>query len=355
MGWWLASRIVTLLAFVVCWLLGPRGRLGGQFFATPLKLFGVWDGLWYKRIAESGYLLVPGHQSDPAFFPAYPILLRGLHRAGLPYLDAGVLVSNVALLGATIAFYELGCRIVEGEIARRAACLMVVSPLAFVLSMSYPESLALALMSFALLAAVVDRWSAAAAVGAAAGLVRPEAALFAIPLAALAWSRHGAMDPSTRGRAIAAVFAAPVGLATYPMYLDWALGDPNAWGQAEQLWGRAFSLSGPLRAIVHLPRQLALQPWLARDVVFVVLYAALLVVARRAGVKLPWIVAGALVLLLPLMSGSVQSEGRFGLLALPLYWGAAALVRSRRAEVALQTCCLLLLVAGVLTLPYTWP
>jgi hypothetical protein len=337
------------------WALGPRGKLGPQFFRTPLVLAGAWDGLWYRRIATSGYLFVPGRQSDPAFFPAYPILLRGLHAAGLPVGLAGVLVSNVSLGVAAVAFYELGRRVVDDGTARRAACFLAISPLAFVLSMNYPEGLALALLALGLLAAVEGRWGLAAAAGAAAGLVRPEAVIFAIPVAAIAWSRRGEMDPATRGRALAAVLAAPVGLATYPLYLAWALGDPGAWGQAESFWGRAFRASGPVRAFGHLPRMLDHQPWLGRDLAFLVVYAILLVAARRAGVGLPWIVAGALVLVVPLLSGTVQSEGRFGLLALPVYWGIAGLARGRRTGAALRGACVVLLVAGVLTLPYAWP
>src|SRR6478735_1104835 len=35
------------------------------------------DGSWYLRIAESGYFYTPGRQSSVAFFPAFPMLLRG--------------------------------------------------------------------------------------------------------------------------------------------------------------------------------------------------------------------------------------------------------------------------------------
>ena len=35
------------------------------------------DGGWYLRIAESGYFYTPGRQSSVAFFPVFPMLLRG--------------------------------------------------------------------------------------------------------------------------------------------------------------------------------------------------------------------------------------------------------------------------------------
>ena len=119
--------------------------------------------------------------------------------------------------------------------------------------------------------------------------------------------------------------------------------------------GPRLPAQGPLDAFGHLPRALDHTPWLARDLILLCLYALLLVAAARAGVGLAWIAAGALVLVLPLFSGSVMSEGRFGLLALPAYWGLAWLARRRGVELALQATCLALLVAGVLVLPYFWP
>ena len=355
LAWWAVSRVVTLAAFAACFALGPQGRFGAQLYRSPLQLLGVWDGLWYRRVAAYGYLLIPHRQSDPAFFPAFPILLRELHRLGLPFTLAGAIVSNVSLAVAAVAFYELGRRVIDVPTARRAACFLAISPMGFVFSMAYPEGLALALITLALLAAVDDRWLSCAALMAVAALVRPEAVLFTIPIAALASSRRHRLAPTARGHALGAILAAPVGVATYPLYLDWAIHDPGAWGQAERFWGRAFRLSGPVRAFEHLPRLLDGDPWLARDLVCLLVYAALLAAAARAGVGLAWIAAGALVLVLPLFSGSVESEGRFGLLALPVYWGLAALTRGPRWDAALRFGCLVLLAAGVFTLPYVWP
>ncbi len=355
LGWWALSRIVTLLAFLTSYELGPQGRLGASFFRSPLALVGAWDGIWYRRVAAHGYVLVPGLQSDPAFFPVYPILVSGLHALGLSYTVAGIVISNAALLVGAVAFYELGTRVVGPDLARRAACFLVIVPMSFVFSMDYPESLALALIVLALLAALGDRWLVAAALIAVAALVRPEAIVFSLPLAAIAWSHRSRLGPAGRGHALAACLAGPVGVATYPLYLGWALGDPGAWTDAQERWGRAFRLTGPLHAFAHLPRALDHTPWLARDLVLLCLYALLLFAAARAGVGRAWIAAGALVLVLPLFSGSVMSEGRFGLLALPVYWGLAWLARRRGVELALQAACLALLVAGVLVLPYFWP
>lgn len=355
LAWWAVSRLVTLLAFLVLRAIGPQDHFGAQFYRGPLGLFGTWDGVWYQRVAQHGYLLIPGQQSDPAFFPFFPLLLRALHELALPYTAAGVLVSNAALVVAVVSFYEVGRRVVGEGLALRAAVFMAVSPMAFVFSMSYPVSLVLALASLAFLAALEDRWLIAACLAAAAGLTRPETLALVVPLAALAWSRRAALTPAARGRALTAVLAAPAALATYPLYLKWALNDAQAWRKAERFWGRGFHVTGPLRAVTTLPQLLHAHPALVRDAILLCVYVCLLVAAARAGVGRPWIAAGALVIILPLFSSTVESEGRFGLLAFPLYWGAASLAKSRRVECALRVGSLGLMTAGVLTLPYIWP
>ena len=60
-------------------------------------------------------------------------------------------------------------------------------------------------------------------------------------------------------------------------------------------------------------------------------------------------------MLLPLASGSFLSVGRFGLLALPVYWGLGAVTRQRRAFAAVLTVSGLLLVGATLTITFVSP
>jgi hypothetical protein len=271
-------------------------------------------------------------------------------------MAAGVVIANVGFVVAVGGFYRLGRRLLPEPIAIRGAVFLAITPMGFVFSMAYPESLLLALIVFAALAALDGRWLVAAALTALAVLTRPEALLLAIPLAAIARRQWSTLDPGTRGRALAAVLAAPIALLTFLLYLQWSLGDALAWSKAEQPWGRSFRLNGAFRAAEHLPRLLHAEPLLGRDAALLALYAFLLVVAAvRTPLPREWIAAGALVLMLPLFSGTVESEGRFGLLALPVYWGAGALSLPGWGQRAARIGCLALLAAGVLTIPFIWP
>jgi hypothetical protein len=68
-----------------------------------------------------------------------------------------------------------------------------------------------------------------------------------------------------------------------------------------------------------------------------------------------WIALCALLVIVPLTSGSFESDARFGLVALPAYWGLASLVRGRRAFAALVGLSSALLLAATLTLPLVFP
>jgi hypothetical protein len=356
LGWWLLSRAIVLGGAAVLYLGDrPIGFFGARTVASPLGTIGSWDGRWYATVARHGYLLVPGRQSDPAFFPLYPMLLRLAAGAGFGPVEAGALLSNLALPAALLALYALGRRLFPEELARRAAIYAALFPMGFVFSMVYPQSLVLLLVALSALLALDERFLAAAACAAAATLARPEGVFLALPLAACAASAWPRLDPGARGRAVAAAAAAPVALVTYPLYLRWALHDFGAWGTAQRAWGRSFAVTGPVHAATGLIPALEQNPWLARDAVAVLLYAALLVAAARAGTPRSWVAAGALVVLVPLMSGSIESEARFGMLAPAVYWGLASVGTPGWRDRAIRIGALALLAAGTLTLPFVFP
>jgi hypothetical protein len=351
------SRVLVLAAAAAAhWLHWPKGPppVHGASTAHTLSILSYWDGVWYRTVADQGYLLIPGRQSDPAFFPLFPIILRGLHGLGLSFLTTGILVANGAFVVGVLAFYELGRRVVPLDVARTSAVLAALFPMSFVFSMTYPESLVLAALALALLFALNGRWTLSAVAGAAGALGRPEAMFFALPLAAIAIDCARASGRAAAGRAMGAAFAPVASVATFPLYLGWALHNVSAWSGAEHAWGRSFSLGGIAHAVQQLHER-GQSPWLWRDAGFCVIYLVLLAAARRVGIAWPWLLAGAALVLLPLASGTFLSDARFGVLALPAYWGAGALARRRIVRLPLLVVSAGLLVAGTMTIPLATP
>jgi len=353
----LLSRVLVLGAAAADHRLHwPHGKIPvhGASTVHTLSVLSYWDGVWYRTIAEQGYLLIPGRQSDPAFFPLFPIVLRALQGLGLSFLTTGILVANCAFLIGIVAFYELSRRVVPSEVARTSAMFAAFFPMSFVFSMTYPESLVLAALALALLFALDGRWTLSAVAGAAAALGRPEALFFALPLAAIAVARGRASGRAASGRAIGAAFAPIASVAAFPLYLGWALHNMSAWNGAEHAWGRSFKLNGVVHAVKQL-HQHGQSPWLWRDVGFCVIYLALIAAAGRLGISWPWLLASAAVVLVPLASGTFLSDARFGLLALPVYWGAGLLARRRIVRLPLLILSAGLLVAGTMTIPLANP
>jgi hypothetical protein len=340
-AWWLGGRALVILATTFT----PRG----------VGTLSMWDGRWYQIVARDGYLLVPGRQSDPAFFPLFPILLRGGHALGLSYSVSAVAISTVAFLVALLAFHALTRELLGDTTARRATVYLAIFPFGYVFSMAYPESVVLAAMALAALAALRGHWPAAAVLAAAAALARPEAVFLSVPLATLAWRRRRELSQVERSLSFGAALAPIAAVTAFPIYLDRVLHDPLAWSRAERAWGRHFSVLGVFRTFEHLPHAYSSNAWVVRDVAATALYLVLLAAAARSGVPRPWLLAGLAVIALPLFSGAFDSIGRFGLLAPPTIWGLAWLGRRRKADHIIRVLSIALLIAASVTIPQVFP
>jgi hypothetical protein len=340
-GWWAVGRVVAIATALA--------------LKPSIWTLDRWDGRWYRMVARGGYLLVPGRQSDPAFFPLYPIMLRIEHAAGVGWGVAGPLLSNLAFLLGLVLFHRLSREMFSEPLARRATTYLAIFPLSYVFSMSYPESVVLVFLLAAPLAALRGRWWLAAFCAAAAALARPEGLFLALPLADIAWRQRRSLSPSRRGAALAAVLAPVAAIASFSLYLATVLHDPLAWSQAERAWGRQFRLSGAYQAFTRLPATIGHDPWLVRDVILCFLYLALLSAAWRAGTPLAWLVAAVAIVVVPIFTGAFDSIGRFGLLAPPLFWGLAGITRTENSARAVRVVSLVLLVLGTASLAYVFP
>jgi hypothetical protein len=351
-GWWAVGRSVVLATAAILDAFGPRGLIGNDERTHVLGALGAWDGRWYRTVAENGYLLEPGRQSDPAFFPLYPILLRGLHAIGVDDVAAGIILSNIAFLAALVLVEQLTRELLGAAIARRTTIYLALFPLGYVFSMEYPESIVLCVIALAALAARRRRWIAVAALTAVGTLARPEMLFLSLALLPLARRETSA---SKRGLAIGAILAPLAALGSFALYLQLHLGDPLAWTHAERAWGRRFTPLGIVRAIQDVPTSFAGNAWIVRDIAFFVLYLALLWVALRRGVPKAWVASAALVVVLPTFSGSFHSDARFGLLAPAVFWGLAAAGERRGLDAVIRWTSALLLAGGTVSLAYVFP
>lgn len=353
--WWAFSRLLVFVPALIGQLAHWPHR-AASFDSRPLQLLTSWDGRWYRLLATQGYLDVPGRQNDTAFFPLYPLAMRVLGFAGLPLNVGGLLLANVAFLVGLAALYELAGHWVDAQQARRAVIYAALFPFGFVFSMVYPEALVLAAAAIAGVLALRGRWLWCALAVACATLCRPEGVFLALPLAAIAFRARARLDPAARARALVAVLSGPVALVALGLYQWRVTGDALAYSHAQRAWGRGLTPTGIYHALVKIVHYPTLsRGWMYRDAAFCLVYLVCLYLAYRARVPRGWIVAGALVVLLPLWSGDWESDARFGLLALPVYCGLAYAARRRWLDGALRLVSGTLLAAGSATILLHWP
>lgn len=248
---WAGSRVLYLVAGALAHALISSADFAGTYKAPSgaLSYWANWDGAWYSLIAQHGYFDV----SATAFFPVYPILIRGVMTLGAGPALAGVLISIAALLAALFFMYRLAEHWWDARVARTGVIAVALFPSAFYLNAAYTESVFLAFTSGALWAVYVRGDFATAGLLAyfAAG-TRSVGVLVAIPIAA-EWIRR---RRELGWVGLRAVVAAPAALGTYSLYLWEATQNhsPLAFSLEEKAtWGRATT--DPLVTIARGWRQ----------------------------------------------------------------------------------------------------
>ncbi|MET9433976.1 glycosyltransferase family 39 protein [Streptomyces sp. NPDC006551] len=340
LGLFAAARLTGTLALALwAWHVGRSPR---ALLATS------WDSDWYIRIAAHGYgrtLHWPNGmvQSDLAFFPLYPGLVRAVTTV-LPVTGgtAGLLLSWLAAGAAAWGVYLVGERLYGRPTAVVLVLLWGLLPHSVVLTMAYTEPLMTAFAAWSLYALLTHRWLWAGTLAALAGLSRPNGiAVAAAVLATVAcelWRRRGRVS----GRMWAAAALAPAGWLSYLLWVGARRGDLlGGYFAVQDGWSSRFDLgAGALlfvRGMLKGPTQFGFAMALVITAAGVLLFALLALVERPPLCVLVY--TGVLVLIAVGGSGFFESKPRFLLPAFPLLLPLAlALTRARpRAAIVVIT------------------
>ncbi|MFJ9821409.1 hypothetical protein ACIRU3_40410 [Streptomyces sp. NPDC101151] len=286
-----------------------------------------WDSRWYLHIATHGYghliWITPsgGVQTDWAFFPLYPGLIRAL-TVILPLTpgQAGLLVAWAAAAVAAYGLYVLGHHLHGRAVATALVGLWAVLPHAVELTIAYTESLFAALAVWSLYCVLKGRWLWAGSLAALAGLSRPTG--FAVAAAVGIAAAQQVLRQ--RGRVPATLWIgallAPLGWLGYVLWVGQQTGDlPGGYFKIQSAWDSRFDFGAGavsfLRALFLHGGGIVYPAALMIVVVSVVLFGLLCL--DRAPLALV-VFAGVLVLLVVGCSGSFSSKPRFLLPDFPL-------------------------------------
>ena len=210
---WLSRQIVER---------GPHVMVSGQMQhgGTLLDLLTQWDGVWYRLIAKHGYG-PPMPDLAAAFFPVYPLLVRGVAFIVRDPQIASLIVSNGCLLAAALLFIRLLRLDYDELICRRAITFLMFNPVSFFLSSAYTESTFLLLSIGALLAARQGKWLVAGMCGGCLTATRAPGLVIAAPLLAeylIQWRARGAQLRTFLRPQLLWLALIPAGLALYMYY-----------------------------------------------------------------------------------------------------------------------------------------
>ncbi|MDR0896399.1 MAG: hypothetical protein LBN04_00935 [Oscillospiraceae bacterium] len=285
----------------------------------------------FVRIAEHGYEPGTEYANRIVFFPMLPLLMR-LVGFVLPFgvEFAGIVVGNIALLGACLLLFRLclshDMEPIEGFLA---VCFLLAFPFGVFLQMCYTEPPFLLFSIGCVLAARRGRWLPAGALGMLAALTRNMGVLLVVPAAYEYLRQREAGDKGLRAVPLLLI---PAGLGVY-LGLNAALyGDALAFLGYQQAapWYQNFALFSDtvvqqvgmalehpaLAPVIYVPQLLLF---------FAVLGA--LGIGARMGISPGLVLLGGLLVLASYSASWLISGGRYMLAVFPMYMALARFAR----------------------------
>jgi hypothetical protein len=174
------------------------------------------------------------------------------------YIAIGMILSNLALLGALFVLYQIATDMLGEHVGRRTILYLCIFPTAFFFFAPYNESLFLLLTASTFLALRRQKWWLAGALGLFAALTRSAGLLLVFPYLYELWVARKDMaddEQSTFHKVwqtlprLAPVALIPLGTLIYSFYCWRVFHDPLAFSTVQSHWDRQLTVPGV--GIVH--------------------------------------------------------------------------------------------------------
>ena len=321
-----------------------------------------WDGVWFLRLAGLGYPNhVPSHQSPLGFFPLYPLLMWVVaHALACSLALAGLLVSGVGGLIATVLIQRLSIAWWGEQASRRAVLFFCFFPGSIVFSMVYAEGVLIALVAGSLLDLERRRWLLAGVLAGFATAAGPTALpiIAACALAALIELRRRGWGDRSARKALIAPLLAPAGIVALGAFL-WAwVGTPFGTFHAQRVeWGEKTNPLALVTLVERLFKSIHFEPTFHVNLnypagllgaVFLVT-AVVLLVKTRPRVSAPALLWTLGVGLLTVTSQNVPPNPRMLITAFPAVLVVAYRLKGRAFQWLMGVSVVLLIAMSVAT------
>jgi hypothetical protein len=343
----IATRLLLVLVTYIGFILFPVPPhvypVSEVNITALLTSWNHWDAANFTRIAQYGYQTI----YDTAFFPLFPLLIKCIAFlfGNNGYIPIGMILSNLALLGALFVLYQIATDILGEQIGRRTLLYLCIFPTAFFFFAAYNESLFLFLTASSFLAMRRQKWWLAAMLGFFAALTRSAGVLLVIPFLYELWISGESIIPgnqntfhkilSTISKTLPLLLI-PLGTLIYCLYCWKLFHNPLAFAAVQSHWDRhtAWPWIGFLSSLREL---LFIQPFgsffevhLLFDLVATVSFIALAILGWRR-LRMSYNIWMVLLLFFMLISPAIAqpdvlvSNQRFVLEMFPAFITLAAL------------------------------
>src|SRR6266699_3054630 len=184
-----ATRVLLVLVTYIGFILFPVPPhvypVSAVNITALLTSWNHWDAANFTRIAQNGYQTI----YDTAFFPLFPLLIKCIAFlfGNNGYIAIGMILSNLALLGALFVLYQIATDALGEQIGRRTLLYLCLFPTAFYFFAPYTESLFLLFTAASFLAMRRRHWLIAGIMGFLASLTRNSGLLLVFPYLYEVW------------------------------------------------------------------------------------------------------------------------------------------------------------------------
>ncbi len=320
------------------------------FFATHLSLYKGgkcdiknqlpyyrWDSFWYTSISRHGYTFSESKNSSIAFFPLYPMVIKGAHYVSGVREDKLSFGLNVIFsFLATLYLYRLmRMDYCEKKSLAVIAVFLSFPPTYFFLS-GYPDILFTLLAIVSLYFGRKKQWGRA---GIAAGLlaITKPYGIFMLPVLGLEylWSHDWNIKILLKKIDWLPLMLPTLSFGGFILFNYLKFHNPIAFLEAQQTWGR--TLSNPAAALFEEAKYYLFSgniltgsnfPYVIYLGSFIFSIAAFVLAYSR--VRKTYLFFSALLLLSALLTGTLTSWGRYMLLGFPVLIGPALYLAEKK-------------------------
>ena len=245
----ITTRVLLVLVTFIGFILFPVPPhvypVTGVNITALLTSWNHWDADKFTHIAQYGYQII----DNTAFFPLFPLLIRCIAFlfGNNGYIAIGMVLSNLALLGALFVLYQIAADALGDQVGRRTLLYLCIFPTAFFFFTTYNESLFLFLTTSSFLAMRRQKWWLAGILGLFAALTRSAGVFLIFPYLFELWisresiTTHDQSDSYRIMRLLTRalpVVLIPLGTLIYCFYCWKLFQNPLAFVAVQSHWDR---------------------------------------------------------------------------------------------------------------------